>query len=223
MNTDLIQRATSDPPDFHHTNLCRYRDWAATDKYVLDQSETNIAAEIDVSRVVGHDQGYGEMTWAYMLQNLKRIDRRLKELASNSDYYLSHENKRDWVFIEVDDKIFISTGKHRTTILRYLAHYNPEHFPQGPIARGVTVHKRYRDHQISDLVTDIHRKIVGYPHLSFKYIGIHSGEMRWHLINANQNFVSTLTRAQLAEFHHDLSESNFFKRVIGRGYHRILR
>lgn len=222
MITNLLDQAIKNPPSFHLNRLCVYQDWI-NGKYFLDQSEYIKATNIDVSRVIGHEQGYGEMSWLEMLHGLKRIESNLKELARNPTYYLSCEEKPHWSFVEVDDKIFISSGKHRTTVLRYLAHYNPEHFKTGPIARGVQLFRRHLDYETMDLVNAINQRIEAFPHLSFRYIGGHMGERRWQLSNQSQNSFWNLTRGQIEELSHDLSETSFIKRLIGRGYQACFR
>lgn len=222
MITDLIEQARNNPPIFHLDSLCRYQEWI-NGKYFLDGSETINAVDVDISRVIGHDQIYAAMTWAQMLHGLKRMKLMLKELAQDSDYYLRHQLEPDWSFIEVGDKLFISSGKHRTVILRYLAHYNPEHFSEGPIARGVQLYKRKLDHETTELVEAISRKIEPYEYLRFRYAGALMGERRWQLINQCQGLTWNLTRSQLEELNQDLAVTNHIKRILGRGYHARFR
>ena len=58
------------------------------------------------------------MTWRYMLGNLKRISKNLNEAAKNPDYYLGRMGA-DVTFIDIDGQLFISSGKHRSTIAKY--------------------------------------------------------------------------------------------------------
>lgn len=222
MITDLLGQVKIAPPVFHQDTLFVYHHWQ-NGKYFLDKSESINATDVDVSQVIGHDQGYGCLSWAEMLYGLKRIDSNLKELARNPAYYLSSEKKPHWSFLEVDNKIFISSGKHRTTVLRYLAHYNPDHFEAGPIARGVQLYKRHLDYETIDLVNAINQKIEAFPHLGFSYIGDRMGERRWELSNRSQGSVWKLTRPQIEELCHDLSQTSYIKRLLGRGYQAYFR
>lgn len=222
MITDLVQQVKIKPPYFHDAQLYLYRDWEI-EKFFLDKEDYLMSESIDVSRVIGHSQGYGEMTWGYMIHNLKRIEARLKEVAHNPGYYLNDQEKTDWSFIEVDDQLFLSSGKHRTTVLRYLAHYNPSEFPEGPIARKVKVTKRYLDHETMELVGTINRLVQQYPHLCFRYVGKHLSEHRWQLLNQTQNSGWVVTHGQLGELNDDLSTTSALKRLLGRGYQACFR
>ena len=143
---------------------------------------------IHLSNIVGHDQGYGKMTWEYMLSNLKRIDRRYSELERTPEYFLRGHDYEAWSFINFEGAYFISSGKHRTTIARYLAHYNPEYFPENKI-HGVTVVHYSVDKVAMDNYEDI-RGLLKHPELDHLEFGIRTSwcmsESYFYLNNPKQ-------------------------------------
>ena len=222
MITDLYACVQNEPPDFHSDELCVYRNWAS-EIFFLEEDEHLKSVNVDISKVIGHDQIYGVMTWQYMLHNLKRIESRLQDLADTPGYYTDDAVKDDWSFIEVEDQLFIDDGKHRTTILRYLAYYNPSEFPDGAIARNVELTRRHIDYQTMDLVCSVKKKLKPYEHMKIEYIGDPYRGHKWQLLNLSQDNGQILFRDQLAELDHDLTTTNFIKRLIGKGYHASLR
>lgn len=222
MNTDILEQIASQPPPFHEGKLCTYRDWAA-DKYVSEVLHQPITAVVDLRDVIGHGQGYGELTWGGMLGKLSRLESRLKELQQNPTYYLSLEGKHDWSFIKVEGKLFIDQGKHRSVILRYLAHYNPSLFPNGPVVSGVKVIPREVDWELTDLVEGVKRGVARFEYLQFRDISAVAGEKRWQLINRRQEQSWIFTRQELPQLKGDLDRSTPLNRFLGKGNHRRFR
>lgn len=109
---------------------------------------------IDLSKIVGCDHpDYAGLTWGVLKpstrsiydnedpdfknQALKRASQRMEQLRTNSEYYLNFEQKEGWSFEEVEGKIYITGGVHRSVIGRYFFYLNG--LP--PIVHGVTIAK----------------------------------------------------------------------------------
>ena len=112
------------------------------------------------------------MTWRYMLGNLKRISKNLNEAAKNPDYYLGRMGA-DVTFIDIDGQLFISSGKHRSTIAKYLAYYNPHKFVDGPVINGVDVIKYEVNHALMNQVEALRSKLAtdDFNHVMLRWIG----------------------------------------------------
>lgn len=137
IRTNLRELVAHEAPPFHGNILTVWREWS-DQLFFIEKGETVENDSVNLDQIIGHDQGYGKMSWEYMFSNLKRINRRREELEGNPDYYLRGRDYVAWSFLNLDGAYFISQGKHRTTIARYLAHYNPYYFPHNKIS-GVTV------------------------------------------------------------------------------------
>ena len=224
MITDILSECEKNEPHFHKTILSRYHQ--DIDGYFFLNDDTyNDSCTIDLSKVVGHSQGYGEMDWSHMLHNLKRIKKSLAELESNPDYYLSEEHY-GWSFIQVDDKFYISQGKHRTTIARYFLHFNPELFPDGPLIKGAGLTIKNVDHDLTNTITRI-RNLLLHPdflHLGFHVLDDLRGTRRFSISNPYQNRSRWFFRAdELEKLVDALNSSSGLRRFLGVGIQQYLR
>lgn len=108
---------------------------------------------VDLKNVVGtcHPE-YGGKTWGFLLprrgslrgsipeseplqQPLKRAERNVQLLAENPQYYVDHETKENWTFLEVDGRYYIAEGNNRTVIARFFLAANN----LSEIIHGVTI------------------------------------------------------------------------------------
>jgi hypothetical protein len=97
---------------------------------------------VDLSKVVGcYHPDYAGKTWGELkpvegtlngdreiiniaYQNLKRAIGNVRDLSRNPDYYLNKEVKDHWDFYNLEGKLYISSGVHRTIIGRYFLWLN---------------------------------------------------------------------------------------------------
>lgn len=186
------------------------------------------SGDVDVSKVVGHSQGYGPLTWYDLIsgKGTKRIARALRELSDNPDYYLSFDKKKDWSFIEVEDRYYICTGKHRTAVLRYFAHFNPQLFESGPVIKGVDIIRRKIDYELESTIKRI-RRLLNNSSLSHLRFGIVNGDResrRFYLANEASNFgYLFIDREQLCNVADHLEQDSTVKRIFGKGYSAYFR
>ena len=170
-NTNLRLLAKQDPPTFHMKKLSLAGWWSEP---LFFSAERQIVKDItiDLSKVIGLDQGYPQMTWGYMLNSLKRIDRNLMELKNNPDFYLD-SLRSDVTYTDIDGNFFISQGKHRTTIAKYLTHFNPDKFPNGPLLHGVDLIRYEVNHVLIDQVQLLRMKLKNesFDHLELSWLG----------------------------------------------------
>jgi hypothetical protein len=90
----------------------------------------------DLKPVTGTLEGNRENS-SVAYQKLKRAISNIKELASNPEYYLSHDLKNYWSFYQVNGDYYIASGVHRTIIARYFLFLNG--LPQ--LVHGVKITK----------------------------------------------------------------------------------
>lgn len=169
-NTDLVELANEAPPSFHDYQLS-LASWWREPLFFSGERETVKGVTIDLSKVMGHDQGYPPMTWKYMLRSLKRIDRRLQEVKKNPNYYLENF-KSDLTFTEIDGCFFILEGKHRTTVAKYLTHFNPQKFQTGPLLHGVDVLRHEVNYALMNKVQHLRIRLrnKNHDHLEFSWL-----------------------------------------------------
>lgn len=138
---ELIELA---PPLFNEQRLLRCSDVISA--LFLKHDVTFLKnVSVDLNKVIGIDQPYNNKTWNDILNGQPTQRESVKNRAvTDTEYYLQDRIRypADWSFSEIEGVYFMANGKHRTVTARYLAHYNPEKFPDGPIFKGFTV-KRY--------------------------------------------------------------------------------
>ncbi|MDN3484373.1 hypothetical protein QL989_03325 [Pseudoalteromonas sp. APC 3224] len=154
MKTDLLKLTNEISTPFDNSVLVRFDD-EYKNLFFLDKEDELQNEVIPLEKIVGHDQGYGELTWKQNLLNLKRIKSRLNQLIENPHYYLNNIAGDKPSYIKVNDKFFISCGKHRSTIARYFAYFNPELFPSGPQISGAKVTVKYLDEEFNNSVREL--------------------------------------------------------------------
>lgn len=185
-NLALRELAEATPPEFDQKEIFSISPWNHRLFYHDDYEKEIIRnAEVNLNNVVGHTQMYPYLSWNKLLFSIRRSTRNLEKLEGNPEYYLSGSPKSDWTFIDIDGSLFIDQGKHRTGILRYLAHFNPRIFYDGPIAKGVTVTKRHVDHDTMDYTMEIQALLKEEPfsHLTFSYNANWMGDDQFSIFN----------------------------------------
>lgn len=228
MRTNLIELIENCPPPFHDYTLTQWDEW----KCHLFFKGPGIAEEnanLDLNSVIGHSQGYPKMTWGHMIKNLKRIGKRLTELERTPEYYLQGGGFEEWEFIESDGAIFICVGKHRTTIARYLAHYNPDHFENGSIIKGVKIIHKQIDHFMMDNCMAIFQllKLPSNAHLRFYHANEFSLHRKDNVFLRNENRPDELPlifhKNQIEEVRRLLEGQTLLNRFLGNKSQKYLR
>jgi hypothetical protein len=227
---DLRTLASRTPPPFDRKKIYTMEPWNYQLFYEDSEFDNIEGANVNLESMVGHAQAYGEMDWNKMLFGLKRTEKSLKLLKNNPEYFLSDSYKSGWSFIEIDGSLFVSQGKHRTGILRYLAHFNPSQFPDGPIARGVYLTRRFVDHATMDNLFFINQllRTPEFSHLTLKYVSYNDDKKEFRLINKKADRYSmdrmrSLCRAELPELANELKASTRLKRWLEPGIQRHFR
>lgn len=146
LKTDLLQLNFDNPAPFSNNLLINIEDYLAEEGIFLKPSSigTTSIKSIDLNNVIGHDQGYDSFSWGDALSglNCKRMEKNLYELNCDPNYYYEDSIEHDHLaLVNVGGKYFISTGKHRIIIARFLHHFNNT----PPILKNVTVEQRTLD------------------------------------------------------------------------------
>jgi len=169
MNTELQILNQQAPAPFSHDNLINYGEYINSNNICLTSEKRCYRGDIPMDKIVGIDQMYGDATWGDCLEGkwLKRIVPNLDELRASPEYYLNdqHDNLS---YIKVGNDYFISQGKHRSVLARFLAHFNPDRFAGISPLRNVPITERFIDTEYTDIkqrIDDIKKR---YPHLVFQ-------------------------------------------------------
>lgn len=184
-------------PDFHNHKLLSFRK-VADDHFWLPPVE-RVIGDVDLRAVIGLNRagtGYDdEVSWGELAMGCPRLKSNLKMLDYNPLFYLEQQQVTDWCFTECEGHVFIGpSGRHRSIILRCLAHANPDIFPQGPIAKSVHILKAKVDRPAREL-DEAARALIGQMagiSLTARYIvsPLLAGETlpwEWTLTNTNSN------------------------------------
>ncbi|MDI4652625.1 MULTISPECIES: hypothetical protein [Pseudoalteromonas] len=169
MNTEIQTLNNQTPAPFSHDNLINYGEYKNSNNICLTSEQRYFRGDIPMDKIVGIDQMYGDGTWGECLEGkwLKRIASNLEELRANPEYFLSDQH-HNLSFIKVGDNYFISEGKHRSVIARFLAHFNPERFTGVSPLRNVSITEYFIDTQYLDIKRKVDNIAQRYPHLVFK-------------------------------------------------------
>lgn len=142
---------------------------------------------------------YGDMTWGQCLngKGLKRIESNLEHLERNPSYYLSESEKTGLSLKKIGDNYFISTGKHRVILARFLEHFNPDVFNSVSPLRNIDVYEYFLDTEFMDFQREISALEKAFPELYFNLTyGAKSDQicLTIHRINSNlgcENYTRT--------------------------------
>lgn len=169
MNTELQILNKQTPAPFSHDTLINYGKYINSNNICLTSGQCYYRGDIPMDKIVGIDQMYGDGTWGDCLEGtwLKRIAENLDELRSNPGYYLNAQHEY-LSFIKVGEDYFISEGKHRSILARFLAHFNPEIFAGTSPLRNVPITEYFIDTDYLDIKERVDNIAQRYPHLVFK-------------------------------------------------------
>jgi len=226
LKTNLQEIIKNENTPFCSDELGLLIDLYSDDRYYLPETKSKITT-VDVSKIIGHAQGYNAMTWNHMLFGLKRINRRCNELIDNPDYYFQDAQKIDWSFIEIEGNYFISSGKHRTTVFKYFSYLNPNYFKDGPIIRGVDVIHRKIDYKLEKKINEIEQLLLNerFKHIKFGCRRSYTDSLsKFYLANSQRNIgYHFFKENDLLDILNDLQIDNRFTRFTGKGLGSFLR
>lgn len=169
LRTNLLELNNNSPAPFSNDVLVNYWDYIRRNEIVLFPHYTKAVADIPLKNVIGIDQMYGDMTWGQCLtgKGLKRIESNLEHLDRNPSYYLSATEKSGLSLKKIGDNYFISTGKHRVILARFLEHFNPDVFSSVSPLRNIDVYEYFVDTEFMDFQREISALKKAFPELYF--------------------------------------------------------
>lgn len=114
-------------------------------------SADTTVTDVLVANIIGIEQLHALVSWRESLfgKGTQRMQSCLEELRCNPSYYLNDAPKAGIKLLKVDKDYYIKAGKHRCTIAKYLAHFNPE-CEELKFLRGVVVETKHVDYTIMD-------------------------------------------------------------------------
>ncbi|MBF4374453.1 hypothetical protein [Vibrio anguillarum] len=193
--------------------------------YLYPDSE-KIQGDVPLDRIIGHSQIYDEMKWGDCLQGryLKRIDRCLQELQENPEYYLSCSEKSGLSFIKIENDYFIVSGKHRTVVARFLAHFNADTFREHTPLRNVTIHQKRVDYDFMSFSRKVEELKVIYPNLNFVMTYTSKNDANCLSVHSNRYHLPSgyYTRGELAECIHYFKNPSIKRKLESDKTHRFI-
>lgn len=221
-NTDIEALIEENPPEFHLKELIPLSVFEQGKLFHAD-SYAIVVKNVDLRDVVGIGRGYSIVTdFKTVLASLPRRVSNLSELSVRPEFYLQSNNgNSEWAFTEIDGMLFVEVGRHRSTILRYYAHYNPEMMPEGPIARGVKVYVKSVNQIKMDLRDALLEVLRQFPHLTLKESSVDANLGKWKLENTKLDKVFDIeSNSDLLHYTDILQTTNLFKQLFGSQSHR---
>lgn len=166
--TEIVALNLREPAPFSNCVLENYNEYLTANHISLKRTSKTVHGDVPLDKIIGIDQMYGGISWGEFLKGngLKRIRSNLDLLERSPEYYLSSKPKQ-LSFIRIDDKYFISEGKHRSIIARFFAHFNPSVMGVPPVIKTVTITEYIPDLEfmrIDQAVKDLEKR---YPYLYF--------------------------------------------------------
>lgn len=171
IRTNIQALNKQNPAPFSNDIIHNYGTYLRNNDIYLKDDREHYVASIPLDQVVGIEQMYGDdSTWGQCIEGrwLKRLKPRLIELEDNPQYYLSEVELPNLSFIKVGSKYFISTGKHRTIIARFLSYFNPEVFSKRSPFEFAKVTEYFIDTEYASFKRRFDAIADNYPSLIFK-------------------------------------------------------
>lgn len=109
----------------------------------IQKTGGDYAGSVDLTKVVGTThRSYGGRAWGVLKPTedsdrcgLQRLERSMRDLKANPEYYLSRSKKVGWEFLKIGDEYYIDAGVHRTILARFFLGANQ--LPQ--VVHGVSI------------------------------------------------------------------------------------
>ena len=170
LKTDLQRLNQGSPAPFSDKIIHNFDEYLRERGIYLLPESQSLVMDIPLDKVIGIDQMYGGNTWGQCLSGywLKRLERNLLELERNPDYYLCSNRKHDISFIKIGEDYFIKSGKHRTIIARFLAHFNQDTFKGLSPLRNASVTEYFIDKEYIQMKSELAKVETLYPELEFE-------------------------------------------------------
>lgn len=201
IDTNLRELNLENAAPFSKDIIHNYDTYLAKSGLYLKSECKVYTTSIPMNKIIGIAQMYGDdATWEDCLNGawLKRINRGLDELNSNPLYYCDSEEKSGVSFFKIEDKYFISQGKHRAVIARFFEHFNPHLFKESPL-QNVHVTEFFVDREFLEMKGNIEEIANDFPDLDFQIEHTTSlNDRKFLLIHERRNFgnMECFTRAQ---------------------------
>lgn len=214
------------PAQFSDDVILNYSDYLRLKGIALFPNYKKIVEDIPLGKVIGIDQGYGDMTWGDCLngRHLKRIRRNLQELEDNPGYYLSDTEKSHLSFKKIGDEYFISTGKHRVVIARFFEHFNPHAFQNRSPLRNVEIYEYFLDYEFMGIQSLVKELEKDFPELHFSLTYTDKADevcltiVRTDSYNRSEKY----TRSEVSDCIKQLKNPNIFHKLISEKTHNLL-
>lgn len=219
--TNLIDLADQNPPFFDNEEPVKSFDDLERELILCEDPAIEQGGTVPLNSVVGLDrQDTKSVSWKWMLRHQKRADS-WRKLSESPDYYIDRDRyKENMQYTEVDGSYYLALGKHRNVIAKYLAHFNPEYYPEGPVIHNVTVYHYVVDYLLMNRLRLtkqlLQRKGLNHLSLSWEpaFRGSQKGKGLFRLYNPSVPYNEGLTFSK--ELFHELekliSGSNIFNR-----------
>jgi hypothetical protein len=150
---------------------------------------------------------------------------RLKKLEENPEFYkYSHDNQREMMsYIKVGDDYFISTGKHRTVIARFLEHFNPLYLGNHRSISDVSIEWKTIDYEFMRKRDEIYEIQEQYPDLTFDVTHTTDDDGLALTIHPHgSEKKESFTRAELRDVIDALKTPSLIKKLSDDKMHRLI-
>jgi|TARA_R100000027_G_scaffold46396_1_gene35303 hypothetical protein len=222
MRTNLVELANANPPPFDSLEPIPDFDDVESDMILCETPTVDHGVSVPLAKIVGLDRpDVYNVSWNWLLRNQKK-KLSYKELEGNPEYYLGADSPNGMKYTELNGEYYVAgDGKHRTVIAKYLAHFNPDHFPTEPVIPNATVYRYAVDYQLMERFRAAKRKLEkkGLNHISLRWVSTHQGKGkgRFHLYNPNREYHEgyTYSKADFHELESLISRSNLYNRWLG--------
>ena len=171
LQTKIVELNRQSPAPFSNTIVRNYANLLRERNINLNSKSISFVGSVPIEKVIGIDQSYGDdSSWGEWLEGscLKRLKYRMTELQESPEYYLSDELKDGMSFAKIGEEYFVVTGKHRTTIAKFLAHFNPMAFSNRSPLSSVQITEYFVDYEYQDIEKRFESLELRYPGLKFE-------------------------------------------------------
>lgn len=213
LKTNIREYLDKTPPNFYGEKLVQLDEYVE-ESIRLFSSQTSKIEDVDATKIIGHNQCYSTIPWGRLCSDPERLDLSLSELKAEPEYYLDDDvEKIHWSFINIEDKYFIESGKHRTLIFKCLHYYNPNFFKDGAIIKDVMVTTMCIDSELEKVVHKIAAILATqkYQHLKLRFWKELGSNYQFEIKNKATNRAKVYSQEDIVDFLDILETSNSLK------------
>lgn len=222
MRTNLVELANGNPPPFDSLEPVPDFDDVEENLILCETPTIEHGVSVPLDKIVGLDRSdVYNVSWNWLLRN-QRNKLSYNQLEGNPEYYVGADSPNGMEYTELNGEFYVAgDGKHRTVIAKYLAHFNPDHFPIEPVIPNATVYRYVVDDQFMVRFRSVKRKLVkkGLTHMSLQWVTFTQckGNGKFHLFNPKREYQEgfTYSKADFHELEKLISTSNFYNRRLG--------